>query len=78
MWGSWYGIVFGGLLAVLLVVGVAFGTSALLFPLIIAAVIGAGIAILYVLGSAGAREPTNPPDPVRDAAPASGEGSEPA
>jgi hypothetical protein len=78
MWGSWYGIVFGGLLAVLLVIGVAFGTSALLFPLIIAAVIGVGIAILYVLGAAGTREPASSPDPVRDAAPASGEGSEPA
>jgi hypothetical protein len=36
MWGSWYGILFGGLLVVLLLVGVAFGTSALLFPLVMA------------------------------------------
>jgi hypothetical protein len=77
MWGSWYGILFGGLLVVLLIVGVAFGTSALLFPLVIAAVIVGVVAVLYVLGAVGQRADTTP-DPVADAAPAHGEGSEPA
>jgi hypothetical protein len=77
MWGSWFGIVFGGLGLVLLLVGVAFGTSALLFPLLIAAAIGIGIALVYVLGGIGRREEASP-DPVSDAAPAHGEGSEPA
>jgi hypothetical protein len=77
MWGSWFGILFGGLLVVLLLVGVAFGTSALLFPLVIAAAIAGVIALLYVLGAVGQRADTAP-DPVADAAPAHGEGSEPA
>jgi hypothetical protein len=77
MWGSWFWIMIGGLLVVLLLVGVAFGTSALLFPVLIAAAIGGLIAVLYVLGAVGRREETSP-DPVSDAAPAHGEGSEPA
>jgi hypothetical protein len=70
----------GGLLVVLLFVAVAFGTSALLFPVVIAAAIIAVIAVLYVLGAVGSRTPPAGParDPVRDAAPASGEGSDPA
>ena len=74
MWGSWYTTVFGGLLLVLLVIGIAFGTSALLFPLLIAGAIVAVIAVLYVLGAVGRRtEAATGPgsDPVRDAAPAS-------
>jgi hypothetical protein len=77
MWASWYGVLFGGLGLVLLLVGVAFGTSALLFPLLIAAAIGIGIAALYMLGAVGRRGEASP-DPVSDAAPAHGEGSEPA
>jgi hypothetical protein len=77
MWGSWYGILFGGLLVVLLLVGVAFGTSALLFPLVIAGAALGVLALLYVLGAVGQRADTTP-DPVADAAPAHGEGSEPA
>jgi predicted lipid-binding transport protein (Tim44 family) len=76
MWGSWYGILFGGLLVVLLVVALAFGTSALLFGFLIAAAIVGMIAVVYVLGARGRREGTAP-DPVADAAPAHGEGSEP-
>ena len=73
MWGPWMGVTVGGLLVVLLLIGIAFGTSALLFPVVIAAVIAIGIAAVYVLGRVGGRgRPT--PDPVRDAAPASGEG----
>jgi hypothetical protein len=81
MWGSWYTTLFGGLLVILLLIGVAFGTSALLFPLVIAAAIMAVVAVLYALGSVGRRtEAAAGParDPVRDAAPASGEGSDPA
>ena len=78
MWGSWFGVTLGGLLVVLLVIGIAFGTSALLFPVIIAAVLmlGAGAAYVLKAGARGASEgPGTAPDPVHDAAPASGEGS---
>ena len=80
MWGSWYTTLFGGLFVALLVIAVAFGTSALLFPLLIAGAIVAVVAVLYVLGAAGRRtEPTTGParDPVRDAAPAGNESSKP-
>ena len=77
MWGSWYTVLFGGLLVVLLVIGVAFGTSALLFPLLIAFAIAVVVAVLFVLNG-GSRRPQPPSapasDPVRNAAPASGEG----
>jgi hypothetical protein len=67
------GITFGGLAVGLLLIGIAFGTSALLFPVLIVGGIAAAIAVVYVLGAIGRREgPT--PDPVRDAAPAAGEG----
>jgi hypothetical protein len=73
MWGPWLTGFFGVFVGVLLIVGIAFGTSALLFPVLIAAAIGILIAIAYVFGGVGRREaPT--PDPVADAAPASGEG----
>jgi predicted lipid-binding transport protein (Tim44 family) len=77
MWGSWYTILFGGLLAVLLAVALAFGTSALFFGFLIAGGIIAAIAVLYVLNTA-ARRQESAPDPVAHAAPAHGEGSEPA
>ena len=67
------GVTAGGLLIVLLVVGIAFGTAALLFPVLITAGIAALVAVLYVLGAVGRRDrPTS--DPVSSAAPASGEG----
>jgi hypothetical protein len=70
------GITLGGLLAVLLIIGLAFGTAALLFPVLIAAAIGVGFAVLYVIGAVGERDtPTR--DPQTDAAPASGEGVPP-
>jgi hypothetical protein len=77
MWGPWFLVTLGGLLLVLLLVGIAFGTSALLFPVLIVAGIAIVIGLLYVLGAVGRREATTP-DPVADAAPAQGEGSEPA
>ena len=77
MWGPWFGVTIGGLLFVLLLIGIAFGTSALLFPVLIVAGIAMVVALLYVLGAVGRREETAP-DPVADAAPAHGEGSEPA
>jgi multisubunit Na+/H+ antiporter MnhC subunit len=78
MWGSWMGVTIGGVLVVLLIIGIAFGTSALLFPVIIAAALMAAAAVAYVVraGARGASEgPGSAPDPVRDAAPASGEGA---
>lgn len=75
MWGPWFGLTFGGLLALLLLIAIAFGTSALPFPVLIVAAIGVVIAALYVFGAVGRRgEP--PPDPVSSAAPASGEPTE--
>jgi hypothetical protein len=74
MWGSWFGFVFGGLLVALLLMAIAFGTSALLFPVLIALAIGLGIAVVTVLrGASSAERPAR--DPRRSAAPASGEGS---
>jgi predicted lipid-binding transport protein (Tim44 family) len=74
MWGSWFGLVVGGLLFALLLIGIAFGTSALLFPVLIALAIGGGIALVAILrGAASAEERSR--DPRRTAAPASGEGS---
>ena len=72
------GVTIGGLLVLLLIIGIAFGTSALLFPVIIAAVLMLGAGALYVVraGARGASEgPGSAPDPVSDAAPASAEGS---
>ncbi len=78
MWGSWFGITVGGLAVVLLFIGIAFGTSALLIPVIIAAALMFGAAVAYVMkaGARGASEgPGNAPDPVHDAAPASSQQS---
>jgi hypothetical protein len=77
MWGSWFGITLAGLLAVLLLIAIAFGTSALLFPVLIAAALGALIALVAVLRrlrEAGAAE-TRSRNPRTGGAPASGEGS---
>lgn len=74
MWGSFYVVVFGGLLAALLVIAIAFGTSALLFPVVIAAAIALGVGIAVALrGASRAEKPVS--DPRSHAAPASGEGS---
>ena len=77
MWGSWFGITVVGLLGALLVIALAFGTSALLFPVLIAAVIGVVIAVIAVgrrLGDAGEAK-TASRNPRSGGAPASGEGS---
>jgi hypothetical protein len=74
MWGPWVGILFGGVLVGLLLVGIAFGTTALLLPVLIVAAIAALIAVLYVFGAVGRRgEPVA--DPVEQGAPADGEGT---
>jgi hypothetical protein len=68
------GALFGGLFAVLLLVGIAFGTSGLLFPVLIViavAIVAAGIAVIRAGGRSGRPQP----NPARDAAPASGEGA---
>jgi hypothetical protein len=80
MWGSWFGITISGLLVLLLVIGIAFGTSALLFPVLAAAVILVMVAVAHGLKAATpgrSIDTSQRPDPVRDAAPASGEGSLP-
>lgn len=76
MWGSWFGVTFAGLFVVLLLIAIAFGTSALLFPVIIAALAMLGAAALFVLraGAQGISEAGSAPDPVHDAAPAGNEG----
>jgi hypothetical protein len=77
MWGSWFGLTFGGVFVVLLFIGIAFGTSALLFPVIIAAVAMVVIAGIFMIRASarGASEgPGSAPDPVHDAAPAGNEG----
>jgi predicted lipid-binding transport protein (Tim44 family) len=85
MWGSWLTILLGGVLVLLLVIAIAFGTSALLFPVIIAALVAVGIAIAFVIkrgskqmGSGAASVSGGPPSGSGrrpDGAPVSGEGS---
>jgi hypothetical protein len=80
MWGSWFGITVSGVFAVLLLIAIAFGTSALLIPVLLAAGILIVVAIGYGIKSATpgrSLDSSKRPDPVRDAAPASGEGSPP-
>jgi predicted lipid-binding transport protein (Tim44 family) len=80
MWGSWFGITVGGLLVVLLIIAIAFGTSALLIPVLLAAFAIVVLGGLYVLKAGSASRPIDrsvEPDPVHDAAPASGEGTPP-
>ena len=73
MWGPWMGFTAGGLFVVLLVNRDRVRHFGVAVPVLIAAVIAIGIAAIYLLGAVGKRgRPT--PDPVRDAAPASGEG----
>ena len=80
MWGSWFGITTGGLLVVLLFIAIAFGTSALLIPVILAVLIGVVMAVVYGIKSGTAGRPidrSTEADPVHDAAPASSEGTPP-
>ena len=86
MWGSWFLILAGGLLVVLLLVGIAFGTSALLFPVLVAAAILVVVGLVYgarrggqEASGAGRRSEggVTPRRPRDGAAPASGEGSAP-
>ena len=78
MWGPWFGVTVGGLLLVLLLIAIAFGTSALLIPVLIAGGLLAVLGFLYMLGSDLRRKPGEPPpDPVRDAAPAGNESTRP-
>jgi hypothetical protein len=78
MWGPWFGVTVGGLLVVLLLIAIAFGTSALLIPVLIVAGVLAVLGVLYMLGSDLRRKPGEPPpDPVREAAPAGNEAHSP-
>jgi hypothetical protein len=85
VWGSWHTITLGVVLVALLLVAIAFGTSALLFPVIIAALIAVGIAVVFMLrrgaaqtGSGAASVSGGPPRGSGrrpSGAPVSGEGS---
>jgi hypothetical protein len=85
VWSSWYTILLGAVFVVLLVIGIAFGTSALLFPVIIAAILAAVMAIVFMIwrgaahtSSGAASVPGGPPRGSGrrpDGAPVSGEGS---
>ena len=77
MWGSWFGVTFGGLLVLLLIVAIAFGTSALLFPVLIALAIGGLIAFLVIARRVRDADDTatGTRNPRSGGAPASGEGS---
>ena len=80
MWGSWFGVTLGGLLVVLLIIAIAFGTSALLFPVIIVALIAIVAAAISIVKAGARNRPIDQsvqPDPVEYAAPASGEGPPP-
>jgi hypothetical protein len=81
MYGSWFMISIGAVLAVLFAIGLAFGTSALILgPLIAAAIVAA--AGLFILLRSSARSaqsdqarPRGPRNPRSGGAPVSGEGS---
>ena len=77
MWGSWFGVTLTVLLAVLLLIAIAFGTSALLFPVLIAA--GIGVLVVGFVFARRMHEQSTPASPARNprsgGAPASGEGS---
>jgi amino acid transporter len=80
VWGSWFIITFGAVGAVLLLLAIAFGTSAALFPVLIAAVIGVFIAIFIGFRRSTeyaeqGRKMAGRPKPRSGGAPASGEGS---
>jgi uncharacterized membrane protein len=55
MWGRLFGLVLMPIAIVLLLIAIAFGTSALLFPVIIAAVIGVVMLIVYGMRRGEAR-----------------------
>jgi hypothetical protein len=80
MWGSWFGVTLGGLLVVLLIVAIAFGTSAQQLPVHIVALIALGAAGISIFNAGTHNRPVDrslQPDPVEYAAPASGEGPPP-
>lgn len=77
MWGRFFGIVARPTAILLVLIAIAFGTSPL-FAVIIAAVIGAIMLIVYGIGQGRARvsKPGEPGGPGRPSgAPVSGEGS---
>ncbi len=54
--GPWMGVALSALLLVLVLVGVAFGTEALLYPLLLAAGIALGIGALHLVRPASAND----------------------
>lgn len=80
MWGSWFGLTIGGVLIALLLVGIAFGTSIVVYAVLIAGVVLGGLAMLFARRRAGPEPPPGSErrrNPRSGAAPASGEGSTP-
>jgi hypothetical protein len=78
MWGSFFALLLLPLALVLLLIGIAFGTSALLFPVLIAGVIGVIMLIAYGAkrGDSRVSHPGEPGGPGRPSgAPVAGEGS---
>jgi hypothetical protein len=78
MWGSWFGVTFGGLLVVLFLVAISVAASPLL-AVLIAAGVGMVAAVLVVArrASEASRGETSSRNPRTGGAPASGEGSGP-
>lgn len=78
MWGPWFFLIFGGVLGMLLLVALAFGTSPAVFAFLIAWAIVFAIGFGYGLMRASARKPDEPGASARRGGePASGEGSTP-
>jgi len=69
MWAPWFGVTFGGLAIVLLVVALAFGTSALLFPVLIAVGAVLLLGVFYAMRATQARRPSSR-NPRNDGEPA--------
>jgi hypothetical protein len=78
MWGSFFGVLLLPLAILLLLIAIAFGTTALLFPALIAGVIGVIMLIAYGAkrGDARVSHPGEPGGAGRPSgAPVAGEGS---
>ena len=61
MWAPWFGVTFGGLALLLLVVALAFGTSALLFPVLIALGAVLLLGVFYAMRASQARRGSQNP-----------------
>ena len=69
MWAPWFGVTFGGLAIILLVAALAFGTSALLFPVLIAGGAVLVLGVFYAMRASQARRASSQ-NPRNDGEPA--------